>query len=87
MHRQSNPKPHNEHTLHTHTHARTHAHTHTHPHTQLAMKWHPDKNTDNSDEAAKQFQAIGTLMDSSTRPGVAGAGAGVGPASTLTAFE
>mmetsp|Transcript_18464 Transcript_18464/g.38697 ORF Transcript_18464/g.38697 Transcript_18464/m.38697 type:complete len:334 (-) Transcript_18464:119-1120(-) len=30
---------------------------------KLAMKWHPDKNPDNSEEAAANFQAIGEAYD------------------------
>jgi DnaJ-class molecular chaperone len=30
---------------------------------KLAMKWHPDKNPDNSDEAARKFQDIGEAYD------------------------
>lgn len=30
---------------------------------KLAMKWHPDKNPDKSEEAAKMFQNIGEAFD------------------------
>ena len=30
---------------------------------KLAMKWHPDKNPDNSEEAIKKFQEIGEAYD------------------------
>lgn len=30
---------------------------------KLAMKWHPDKNRDNAEEAAKKFQDIGEAYD------------------------
>jgi len=30
---------------------------------KLAMKWHPDKNPDNADEAAKMFQQISEAYD------------------------
>jgi DnaJ-class molecular chaperone len=30
---------------------------------RLAMKWHPDKNRENADEAAKIFQEIGEAYD------------------------
>jgi curved DNA-binding protein CbpA len=30
---------------------------------KLAMKWHPDKNPENSEEAAKRFQEIGEAYD------------------------
>ena len=30
---------------------------------KLAMKWHPDKNPDNSEEAASKFQQIGEAYD------------------------
>jgi DnaJ-class molecular chaperone len=30
---------------------------------RLAMKWHPDKNPDNSEEAAIKFQEIGEAYD------------------------
>lgn len=30
---------------------------------KLAMKWHPDKNRDNAEEAARKFQDIGEAYD------------------------
>lgn len=30
---------------------------------KLAMKWHPDKNPENAEEAAKRFQEIGEAYD------------------------
>lgn len=30
---------------------------------KLAMKWHPDKNPENAEEAAKKFQEIGEAYD------------------------
>ena len=35
---------------------------------RLAMKWHPDKNQDNKEEAEKQFKEIGEAYDILTNP-------------------